>query len=98
MELVDSGRVVDMVFLDFSNPFDRLSHAVFITKLRLLGVSDRLLSWIWQFLSERTLRVVVSGVEDPLEDVASVVPQGSVLNPLLFIIYGNHISSSLTCE
>ena len=55
IELVDSGRVMDMFF---SNAVDRVTHAVIITKLRLLGVSDRLLSSIWQFLSGTTLWVL----------------------------------------
>ena len=69
-----------------------------LSKLESLGVGGSLLAWISAFLSVRVMSVSVSGRLSSPVDVTSGVPQGSVLGPLLFLIYINHISSGLACR
>ena len=93
---VDSGSVVDMIFLDFSKAFD-VNHSILI-KLQMLGVGGHLLLWIWNFLIGHTICVrVASQTSEPIA-VTSGVPQGSVLGPILFLIYVNCIAASLECH
>ena len=92
---VDKGNVVDVVLFDFSKAFDVVNHAILLDKLKNLGISGTLLSWIASFLQDRTMYVSVSGSASSPRAVLSGVPQGSVLGPLLFLVYVNHLPSSI---
>ena len=84
---LDCGCEVRMVGLHFSAAFDRVNHKALIFKLRQLGVGGPFLSILTEFLSNRLQRVVVDGQFNDYRNVISGVPQGSVLGPLLFILY-----------
>ena len=84
---LDAGSEARMVGLDFSAAFDRVNHKALIHKLKLLGIGGQFLNILIEFLSNRKQRVVVDGHQGEWRNVISGVPQGSVLGPLLFILY-----------
>ena len=95
---LDRGFVVDVVLFDFKKAFDVVCHPILIEKLRLLGVGGTILNWIADFLHQRSMRVSIAGVCSSSKVVTSGVPQGSVLGPLLFLVYVNHLPSFLTAK
>ena len=95
---IDKGKIIDLILFDFAKAFDVVCHAILLDKLRCIGISGRLLCWLQEFLSGRTMQVIVKHTLSSPKEVKSGVPQGSVLGPILFLVYINHIAANLTCQ
>ena len=95
IQSIINGKEVDVIYLDFMKAFDTVPHKRLVNKLKAYGVSGEILDWITEYLKDRTQVVVLNGEKSNIGIVISGIPQGTVLGPLLFVIYINDLLDSI---
>ena len=94
-KLIEEGKNVDIIYLDFSKAFDKLDFQITLQKMLNMGITGKLLRWMESFLTDRKQCVALGGFKSKLDPVLSGVPQGSVVGPLLYLIMMGDIDENV---
>ena len=94
----DKGNFTGMVLLDLQKAFDTVDHTILLNKLKWLGADDLTVQWFRSYLTGRTQVTDIGGTMSEPKGVTCGVPQGSILGPLLFLLYVNDMASAVRCK
>ena len=94
----DDGLVTGMILIDLQKAFDTINHDMLLKKLSIIGFSDHTVKWFQSYLSNRKFMVNLENSFSKVSSISCGVPQGSILGPLLFLIYVNDMPMAATCD
>ena len=94
----DKGNLTGMVLLDLQKAFDTVDHCILSNMLQALGFDTCSREWFRSYLTNRKQLVDIAGTLSPFQNVTCGVPQGSILGPLLFLVYVNDMCSAVNCK
>ena len=94
----DSGMFTGLILIYLQKAFDTIDHEVLLKKMKVLGFSDKVIEWFKSYLSNRKFKVKVNKTFSDDGEIVCGVPQGSILGPLLFLLYINDMPQALSCD
>ena len=98
LKALENHENIDSIYLDFMKAFHKMDHGILHHKLRQLGITGKIGRWIHNFLQNRKQKVLVKGKTSNVPTLTSGVPQGTVLGPLLFLIFIGDIAEGIDCK
>ena len=98
LSALEEGANLDCIYLDFSKAYDKVDHGILLHKLRAMGISGKIGRWIMNFLLQRRQQVLVNRNKSSISYPRSGVPQGSVLGPMLFLLFIGDISKGISAS
>ena len=98
LKCFDQGLITGMILIDLQKAFDTIDHDILLQNLYAICFSKHSVNWFWSYLTNRTFLVNLGNVFSQPACVSSGVPQGSILGPLLFLLYINNMSQAVKCN